>query len=143
MYDDYYIKIEPKTTIKVNQLNYNIPFIYSDAQTIDVKYDTYSYEFKFKFDSYNNDILYIQGEHNNYYVLDNCENSTNELVCTITREKIEEFLVSDGEHFILGIGSAINYSADFSQLLIFPTFFHTSILANSYSCFLQVPASAE
>ena len=101
-YDDYYINIYSKTTIKVNQIDYDIPFIYSDKQIINIENDKDIYEFKFNFDSYNNDILYIKGKYNNYMVLDNCETNNKELICSLSKEKLEEILILNNDNFILG-----------------------------------------
>jgi hypothetical protein len=80
----------PKNTFTIEQLDYAIPYLYSDGQTININEET-SYELKFKIEIYNNDPLYIYGSNNNYANLDNCEKTNNELICKISKEKIEEF----------------------------------------------------
>ena len=66
-YGDYNITILSETAIKVNQLDFEIPFIYSDKQIINMNDDTKEYELKFKYDSYNeNDLLYIHGTQYEY-----------------------------------------------------------------------------
>ena len=77
-YGDYKIIISQESYIQVQKYFYNIPFLYYDKQIINIDNND-SYELKFKFESYNNDILYICGQSNNYAILDNCKIGTNEL----------------------------------------------------------------
>ena len=59
-YKEYNIIILSETSVfRVIQLNYSIPFIYSDKQNIIMSEGINSYELKFKFDSYNEDLLFI------------------------------------------------------------------------------------
>ena len=90
-----------KTEFKIEQLDYSIPYLYSERQIININ-DEPSYELKFKKEVYNNEPLYIYGSNNNYANLDSCEVSNQELICTLTKEKIEEFLVQNNEQFNIG-----------------------------------------
>ena len=83
------------------QVNMNLPFIYSLKQNINIIESQSSYELKFKFNSYRNEPLYIYGTKNNYLILDNCENIDKELICQISKEKIEEVFVSKDDQFRL------------------------------------------
>ena len=87
--------------IQIDQRYLSIPFLYSHKQIININDDD-SYELKFKIEIYEKELLYICGSNNNYGVLDNCQVNENELICTITKEKIEEFLVEKNEHFKIG-----------------------------------------
>ena len=87
--------------IEVDLYSYHIPFLYYDNQTINID-NRDSYELKFKVGSYNNDLLYIKGESNNYAVLENCKRNINDLNCNIQKNKLEEILTSSGEIFTVG-----------------------------------------
>ena len=43
--------------------------------------------FKFKTESYNNELLYIYGQNNNYAILDNCSINNEKLLCESSNEK--------------------------------------------------------
>ena len=102
-YKEYNITIYSDTSIKVNQLNYPIPFIYSDKQIINMNDETEEYELKFKYDSYkDNDLLFIYGTQYDFTSLENCENTQNEIICKISKEKLESILTYNNEIFSLG-----------------------------------------
>ena len=104
-YHEYNLTILSETSVTVNQLNYPIPFIYSDKQIININDDTEEYELKFKYDSYNeNDLIYIRGylSNYNYAILDNCETKEKELICKMSKEKLETLLVNNKVSFKLG-----------------------------------------
>lgn len=98
----YNASISSKTSIKVNQLNYRIPFIYAGHQLWDLG-NSFDFKFKFKFDSYNEtDILYIHGIQNDYMVLEGCTTNKNELTCKTNGNKIQEILLQEEVNFKLG-----------------------------------------
>ena len=101
-YNDYNISIVSETDIYVNKRNFDISFIYSDKQDIYINDSTNIYELKFKYESYNNDILYLYGIENYYDVLDNCKSDEKELICKITKEKLLTMLINDNETLKLG-----------------------------------------
>ena len=84
-----------------NQQNTYFPFIYSAKQNININNAQSSYELKFKFNTYYNEILYIHGTSDNYLILDNCEKIDKNLLCKISKNKIEEVLISKNEEFRL------------------------------------------
>ena len=107
-YSDYNIIITQQEPFEVKQLNYDISFLYSDKQNIEIKEGIESYSLNFYFEKYNDEILYIYGERNNSLILDNCEKNENELHCEIQKEKLEEILIINNEHFkIAGINDTI------------------------------------
>ena len=92
IYKDYVIYIIFKCSIIINQLTYNVPFLYSNEQIINIQEGIDLYEFKFKSDYYDNDILiYYSGS--SYNVLDDCKREDKNVLCTITKDKIEENLI--------------------------------------------------
>ena len=100
-YKDFTIYIYQDDFIDVIQNFYHIPFLYYDEQIINID-NKNSYELKFKLGSYNNDVLYIYGESNNYAILDNCKINGNDLICNISKDKLEEILILSGEQFRVG-----------------------------------------
>ena len=102
-YKNALIKIAfPEEYINIKQLDFPIPFLYSDIQRIDIVEDQTSYELKFKIENYNNDILYIHGTKYNYAILDTCERNNQELICKLSKEKIEQILILKNEQFKIG-----------------------------------------
>ena len=100
--ETYNVSISSKTSIKVNQLNYRIPFIYGEKQIWDLD-NIFEFKFKFKFDSYNeSDIIYIHGIQNDYMVLDDCKINKNELTCKMNTYKMKEILLKEEVIFKLG-----------------------------------------
>ena len=100
--ETYNVAISSKTSIKVNQLNYRIPFIYGEKQIWDLD-NIFEFKFKFKFDSYNeSDIIYIHGIQNDYMVLDDCKINKNELTCKMNTYKMKEILLKEEVIFKLG-----------------------------------------
>ena len=92
-----------------NKMDYNNHSDYNnntdDNQTYnDNSYYNYSYyNLYFKFESYNNDTLYLFGTHDNYLVLDDCQaNSSKILTCKIFTEKLVEILATNYEFFSVG-----------------------------------------
>ena len=123
-YKDYKIIIVSEKEFRINQLDTVIPFLYSDKQVINIidnneynlmfEKEIYNkesltlnnqdnmYELKFKIEEYYNEPLYIYGINNNYAILDNCEKIGKELICKISKEKLEEILVQNKEQFKIG-----------------------------------------
>ena len=104
-YDRHKIKILSLMdySIKLNTFDTNMPFIYSDKQTIDINKEYNFYEIKFKLLEYNNEqlILFNKGEELSNIFLDNCDLNGKNLSCKITREKIVEILGHSGQNFVL------------------------------------------
>ena len=98
-YKDYDVIIISEYSIRVKQMNYNMPFLYSEKQEIALN-DGYTYcELKFKVFSYDNQFLYINKNYN-LFPLDNCNIYRNELICTIEKKKLEENIALLGEYNI-------------------------------------------
>ena len=101
--EEYNIEINQEAFIKIKQLNYSIPFLYSNQQSIEIKDNIESYELKFKYESYNNEVLIIYGESYNYAALDNCKINDTELKCEVSKNKFEEILIKNNEIFKIKI----------------------------------------
>ena len=99
---NYSIIVIQEEYVEVEQLEYNIPFLYSDRQVININNYDKSYILKFKLESYYNDILYIYGNSNNYAIIDKCIENEKELNCKISKEKLEEILIYNNEQFKIG-----------------------------------------
>ena len=98
-YNEYIINIIFENNLRIDKKNYEIPFLYSNIQFIDIKDDVESYTLKFKIGTYNNELLYLYGEVNNSLILDKCKTNEKELNCEISKKKLEEILVKNNEQF--------------------------------------------
>ena len=101
------IIVEQDEPIEVTSDYQDISFLYSERQTINIFANTSLYEIKFfnVEDEFKNELLYIYGSNNNYAMLDNCQKSIfnpEEVICTISKEKIEEILSINNEQFKVG-----------------------------------------
>ena len=104
-YNEYIINIFPYDKYNYfyfDKKNYEIPFLYSDRQIIEIKDDIESYNLKFNIEIYNNELLCLYGEVNNSLILNNCQKNGKELNCEITKEKLEAILVKNNEQFRVG-----------------------------------------
>ena len=99
---EYQINVEFIGVFKFKMIDTYYPFLYSYKQDINITESQSLYELKFKFNSYYDEVLYIYGAGYDYTVLDNCEKKGKELICNISKEKIEEILISKNGHFLLG-----------------------------------------
>ena len=92
--------------LQIKRLDFALPFLYSDFQNYNLSLNQSSITLKFKVDTaenYNNELLYIYGEKNNYAILDNCEVHDKELHCVLQNSIIEKILTINGESFKIGI----------------------------------------
>ena len=87
-YKEYIINLKASQLFTFKKLNINIIDLYSYKQTIILEENKEIYDLKFKIVSYNNELLII----NYRYVLENCKQENNELICPITKSKLEEIL---------------------------------------------------
>ena len=76
--------------IYIQQYNQEIPFLYSERQTINIIEDEDYYEIKFKMSKYNNELLFITGEDLSMIPLDNNTIKGDELICSVKKDKLEE-----------------------------------------------------
>ena len=97
-YKDYEININTDADIKIKKIDSNIINLYSDKQVIDVEDGKDSYDLKFKINSYNQEKLFFMKELI-YTYLDKCETVNNELICPISKSKLEEIMSTNEEKF--------------------------------------------
>jgi hypothetical protein len=69
-----------------------------DDQTINVEEGKNFYEIKFKIRSYNQERLFLMKEQGIFY-LDKCNENKNELICSISKERLEEIMERNNENF--------------------------------------------
>ena len=98
-YNGYTINIFFQNYLLFEKKNYEIPFLYSERQIIEIKDNIESYNLKFNKEIYNNELLYLYGEVNNSFILDKCKINEKELNCEITKQKLEEILIKNNEQF--------------------------------------------
>ena len=91
-YKGYNVIILPETYVTVYQRNYNIPFLYSERQNIELNDEKEFYELKFQILSYNNEIIYLT----NYFILDDCKIVNSELICNLPKKELESNLKTLG-----------------------------------------------
>ena len=101
-FGQYEIAIIQEEPIEVEQIDYDISFLYSNKQNININDKTQVYFLSFEIKSYNNDLLYLYGQQNNYAVLDNCNISGKEIDCEISKNTLEEILVYNNTKFKIG-----------------------------------------
>ena len=91
IYYNYSIFITSEAKINVEVKEENISFLYSDAQEININENIPSiFQLKFKYAYINeNDSFYINGTNMSQIFLGKCEKNEKELICNLTKEKIE------------------------------------------------------
>ena len=102
-YNNYIIHIFSDAFIDVNQINYDLSFLYSEKQNIFIDDNTSIFYLTFKIETYENDILYLYGSKNNYLVLDNCTTNFNKFItCAIIKDKLYEIITREKDFFSIG-----------------------------------------
>ena len=109
---------------RLYKASYNIPFLYSSEQTINIQENQNKINVEFKFESYNNEPLILENHLNNGTVpLENCIKDGKILKCEILREKLD--IISGNENEF-----RLRYYNDIVGLLYFK--FCAYILINQY-----------
>ena len=104
IFKNYTVTIYSQDSIKVEQLNYNIPFLYSQPITINFNYSEYDerYYLKFNLGSYNGEKLILKGKNNNLILLDEVIIESDEIQCLIFKSQLQKLLTRNLEKFKLG-----------------------------------------
>ena len=97
-YNGYEVIINGKGNTYFKKIDKYLIDIYADNQTIDVEEDKNFYEIKFKIHSYNQERLFLMKEVGIYY-LGKCNENKNELICTISKERLGEIMGKTNERF--------------------------------------------
>ena len=106
-YKGYDIIILPETDFIVYQRNYDMPFFYAEKQTIELDNGREEYDLRFKFYYYSSEIIYLL---DNYFILDNFRIQGRELICTISKKKLEENLKHLGIYKLYYLIDGIEYT---------------------------------
>lgn len=85
-YKNYSITLVAESDFNFTKKDEEILDLYSDKQTINLDDGNESYDLKFKIVSYNNNKIGL----NWIKILDDCKQVNDELICTLTKKKIEE-----------------------------------------------------
>ena len=101
-YRKYTFNIINYCFISINKINGNIPFIYSEDQIIDID-SGYILYFKFKYDSYSKEKLFLFDNKFKSAYFEKCTTKPikREIDCQISNEKLKSILSFSGENFFL------------------------------------------
>ena len=97
-YNGYEVKVNGNGNYYFEKLDKYLIDIYADEQTINVEEDKNFYEIKFKIHSYNQESLFLMGRYKIVY-LEKCNENKNELICIISKDKLEEIMATNNEDF--------------------------------------------
>ena len=97
-YKDNEFTIYSYTDLTIKKIDSNIINLYSDKQVINVEEGKDSYDLKFKINSYNQEKLFFMKDLV-YTYLDKCKVESNELICPISKSKLEEIMSQNEEEF--------------------------------------------
>ena len=107
-YKDNEFTIYSYTDLTLKKVDKNKANLYSDKQVINVEDGKDSYDLKFKINSYNQEKLFFMKEIIFTY-LDKCKVESNELICPISKSRLEEIMSTNEEEFwILYLDSDYN-----------------------------------
>ena len=93
--------ISEAENMSVELIKGNAPFLYSDIQEINVQKEKDEYNLKFKISTYNNELLVLADQKNNFskIFLNNCQQKRKDLTCLIKKTQIEDMLVYNENEF--------------------------------------------
>ena len=100
------------TNIKLTQVDYNIPFLYSAPTEINVDEQKKTYNLEFKIDSYNNELLFMRAKKYRIVPLENCQKNSNILKCEFSKDNLDIIANTENTIDIVGV-------YDFNGLLEF------------------------
>ena len=97
-YNGYEIIVSGNDNYYFEKLDKFLIDLYVDEQTINVEESKNIYEIKFKIHSYNQERLFLMKRDGIFY-LEKCYENKNELICPISKERLEEIMESNNEEF--------------------------------------------
>ena len=98
IYNEYEVIINGKDICCFKKIDKYLMDVYADDQTIDVEEDKNFYEIKFKIHSYNQErLLFLKAL--GVYNFEKCNENENELICTISKERLGEIMEKNNERF--------------------------------------------
>jgi len=97
-YNGYEVIVNGNGNYYFEKLDKYLIDLYVDEQTINVEEDKNVYEIKFKIHSYNQERLFLMKELGIFY-LENCYENKNELICPISKERLEEIMEKNNQEF--------------------------------------------
>ena len=86
LYKDYLITLKSSDKLEFKKYELDIIDLYADEQTINVEDGKDIYDLKFKIVSYNQEKIFL----NSVFILENCQQQNDELICRITRAELEK-----------------------------------------------------
>ena len=97
-YKGYEVIVNGNDNYYFEKLDKYLIDLYADEQTINVEEGKNFYEIKFKIHSYNQERLFLVKQGGIFY-LENCNKNKNELICIISKERLEEIMEKNNEKF--------------------------------------------
>ena len=97
-YNGYEVIVNGNDNFYFKKLDKYLIDLYADDQIINVEEGKNLYEIKFKIHSYNQERLFLVNTGGIFY-LEKCNANKNELICTISKERLEEIMGKNNEKF--------------------------------------------
>ena len=97
-YNGYEVMVNGNDNYSFQKLDKYLLDIYADTQTINVEEGKNIYEIKFKIHSYNQERLFLMKNGGLFY-LGKCNENKNELICPISKERLEEIMEKKQQQF--------------------------------------------
>ena len=97
-YNGYEVIVNGNGNYYFEKLDKYLIDLYVDEQTINVEEDKNFYEIKFKIHSYNQERLFLMKNLGIFY-LEKCYENKNELICPISKERLEEIMEKNSQEF--------------------------------------------
>jgi len=118
LYKDYLITLKSSDKLEFKKYELDIIDLYADEQTINVEDGKDIYDLKFKIVSYNQEKIFL----NSVFILENCQQQNDELICRITRAELEKTLSEKIEY------ASISYENYISRQKSFPLIPYITII---------------
>ena len=107
-YEDYTITLKLDRPLEFHKYDISMNDLYSDKQSITVVEGEDTYELRFKIVSFNKDPIFV-----NYYLLIDCSQENDELVCQISRKQLDALLTRNKSELYICYTSYIGRGDNF------------------------------